>query len=216
MVIGGIAVIAHGVQRMTTDIDAVIQGDAVLVRTLIAQLRQHHIVTRVADAEAFAATNLVLLARHHPTQIDLDLSLGWTIFEHEAIAAREMTRFGRVLVPMAAVDDLLVFKAIAGRPRDVDDAVTLLTLYPNIDMIRVRARVQALVRAAEAPELEAGLERIISTFAAIRAPRSPDAKSRVRPRRSTVAARKAVAPSPAKKSAPTKRAPTKRPKPSRK
>jgi len=31
MVIGGIAVIAHGVQRMTTDIDAVVQGDAVSV-----------------------------------------------------------------------------------------------------------------------------------------------------------------------------------------
>jgi hypothetical protein len=34
MVIGGIAVIAHGVQRMTTDIDAVIRGDAVRVRSL--------------------------------------------------------------------------------------------------------------------------------------------------------------------------------------
>jgi hypothetical protein len=27
MAIGGIAVIAHGVRRMTTDIDAVVQGD---------------------------------------------------------------------------------------------------------------------------------------------------------------------------------------------
>jgi hypothetical protein len=35
MVIGGIAVAAHGVQRMTTDIDAVIQGDAVSVATVI-------------------------------------------------------------------------------------------------------------------------------------------------------------------------------------
>ena len=40
MVIGGIAVIAHGVQRMTTDIDAVIQGDAVSVRALINVLRR--------------------------------------------------------------------------------------------------------------------------------------------------------------------------------
>ncbi len=31
MVIGGIAVIAHGVQRMTTDIDAVIEGGAATV-----------------------------------------------------------------------------------------------------------------------------------------------------------------------------------------
>jgi hypothetical protein len=210
MVIGGIAVIARGVQRMTTDIDAVIRGDAVLVRALIDRLRRHHIVMRMADAEAFAATNLVLLARHHPTQVDLDLSLGWTTFEHEAIAAGSMTRFGRVSVPMARVDDLLVFKAIAGRPRDIDDAVTLLTLYPDVDMIRVRTRVRVLAKAAEAPELEVGLEQIISTFAATRARRSSDMKSRLRPRRSTAAAAKVAAASSARKRATARRGPRKK------
>ena len=57
MVIGGIAVIAHGVQRMTTDIDAVIQGDSVQIRELLSVLRQHRILPRIDDAEAFAATN---------------------------------------------------------------------------------------------------------------------------------------------------------------
>jgi len=40
-------------------------------------------VTRIDGAEAFAATNLVLLTRHRPTEIDLDLSFGWTVFEYE-------------------------------------------------------------------------------------------------------------------------------------
>jgi len=35
MVIGGIAVIAHGVQRMTMDIDAVIRGNAVAIHAAI-------------------------------------------------------------------------------------------------------------------------------------------------------------------------------------
>jgi hypothetical protein len=111
-------------------------------------------IARIADAEAFAATNLVLLARHRPTEVDLDLSLGWTSFEHEALEARAATRYGNVSVPMARVDDLIVFKAIAARPRDIDDAVTLLGLCPHIDMGRVCARVRTLARAAEAPELE--------------------------------------------------------------
>jgi hypothetical protein len=161
MVIGGIAVIAHGVQRMTTDIDAVIQGDAVSIHALIDVLRRHHIIARVPNAETFAATNLVVLTRHEPTEVDLDLSLGWTAFEHEALASCANKRFGRVAVPMAGVEDLLVFKVIAARPRDIDDAITLLTLYPNTDMTRVRARVRVLAEAAEAPELLDGLEHVI-------------------------------------------------------
>lgn len=161
MVIGGIAVIAHGVQRMTTDIDAVIQGDAVTVRSLLDVLGHHQIVARIDDAEGFAAANLVLLARHRPTEVDLDLSLGWTAFEHEAIAARVPTRYGHVTAPMARVEDLLVFKALAGRPRDVDDAVTLLTLYPEVDRALVRQRVAALAALAETPELMQGLEAIV-------------------------------------------------------
>jgi hypothetical protein len=154
----------------------VIRGDAVTVRAALNALRRHQIGPRIADAEAFAATNLVLLTRHRPTEVDLDLSPGWTRFEHEALDARAATRFGKVSVPMASVDDLLVFKAIAGRPRDIDDAITLLALYPHIDMSRVRARVRTLARASEAPELEHGLDQIVATSSAL--------PQRTRPRRS--------------------------------
>jgi len=173
MVIGGIAVIAHGVQRMTTDIDVVIQGDAVSVKSLINVLRQHDIVPRIEDAAGFAAANLVLLTRHRPTEVDLDLSFGWTAFEHEALAVRASTRYGGVLVPMVRVDELLVFKAMAGRPRDIDDAVTLLTLYPGIDLASVRSRLSMLAQLAEAPELVRGLEMIIRTAAAQQTRRNP-------------------------------------------
>jgi len=122
---------------------------------------------RIDAAEAFAAANLVLLARHQPTEVDLDLSFGWTAFEHQALAASATTRFGEVTAPMARVDELLVFKAMAGRPRDVDDAVTLLTLYPHTDLTRVRRWVVELAALAEVPELTLGLEEIID---AARAP----------------------------------------------
>jgi hypothetical protein len=129
----------------------------------------------------------VLLIRHGPTEVDLDLSFGWTVFEHEALAARARTRYGHVVAPMARVEDLLVFKAMAGRPRDIDDAVTLLTLYPRIDLTGVRGRVAELAELAElaeAPELMLGLERILRASAAMPAkrtsPRKPSSR-RVRP-----------------------------------
>jgi Nucleotidyl transferase of unknown function (DUF2204) len=178
MVIGGIAVIAHGVQRMTTDIDAVIQGDAVSIAKLIDVLRRHQIVARIDDAEAFAAANLVLLVRHRPTEVDLDLSFGWTVFEHEALVACERTRYGSVVAPMARVEELLVFKAMAARPRDIDDAVTLLTLYPRVDLTRVRRRLVALAELADAPELVLGLEQLVRAAAALPATGMSPAKKK--------------------------------------
>lgn len=50
---------------------------------------------------------------------------------------------------MAQAEDLIVFKSIAGRPKDVQDATTLLVLYSAIDRSRVRRRVSQLAALAE-------------------------------------------------------------------
>ncbi|HEY4106880.1 MAG TPA: DUF6036 family nucleotidyltransferase [Polyangiaceae bacterium] len=173
MVIGGIAAIAHGVQRMTTDIDVVIRGDSIQLPALLSALGRHEIEPRMSQAEAFAAENLVLLVRHSATQVDLDLSFGWTAFECDAIASRVNARYGAISAPMTRVEELIVFKAIAARPRDVDDIQTLLTLYPRIDLSEVRQRVTVLAVLAEAPELLAGLDAIL------RAPRASRRSAKV-------------------------------------
>lgn len=45
MVIGGIAVIARGVRRMTTDIDVAVQGDRVSIPTLLKALAAKQITS---------------------------------------------------------------------------------------------------------------------------------------------------------------------------
>jgi hypothetical protein len=94
--------------------------------------------------------------------VDLDVSQAWSSFEHEAIAAREKARFGRVRAPMSVPDDLVVFKAIAGRPKDIEDAEALLVLHPRIDLVRARQRVAELAAMADAPELVDGFDTIMA------------------------------------------------------
>jgi hypothetical protein len=162
MVIGGIAVIARGVRRFTTDIDAVVRGDAVQPESLLRGLAEQAIVPRIEDALAFAEANLVLLLRHEATGVDLDVSLAWSAFEHDALATSTLTSFGNVRAPMCTPADLVVFKAIAGRPKDIEDAEALLALYPDLDRERVRRRVAELSALAEAPEILSALDELLS------------------------------------------------------
>lgn len=104
MIIGGIAVIARGVRRMTTDIDAAVRGDQADVSALLAALARKRITPRIDDAERFARESLVLLLRHRPTGVELDVSMAWTDFEHGAIAASSRVDFGTIKAPMAQAE----------------------------------------------------------------------------------------------------------------
>lgn len=197
MVIGGIAIIARGVRRMTTDIDVVVRGDETTPAAMLRAFARRRIVPRIEDAEAFARDRLVLLLHHEPTGVDLDLSFGWTSFEHEALAARSDAPYGSVVVPMARAEDLVIFKAMAARPKDIEDAAALLLMHREIDLARVRRNVAELAELADEPSLATGLEAVIALAAAGRASRSGvEPKPEVRPPR-------------APKSKPTKPKPTK-------
>ena len=76
MVIGGIAVIARGVRRMTTDIDAVVRGGAIEISELLRVLARHAFRPRIDDVKAFAEKNLVLLLRHGPDRRIVLFQLG--------------------------------------------------------------------------------------------------------------------------------------------
>jgi len=180
MVIGGIAVIARGVRRMTTDIDATVRGDQIDVVSLLKALAKKRIVPRIRDAERFASESLVVLLEHQPTGVELDVSLAWTDFEYEALVASSVATFGVARAPMAQAEDLVVFKAIAGRPKDIEDATTLLVLYPALDRTRLRRRVSQLAALAEDPAPISVLEAVIAAAGTV-----PRLQTTKRPRRRT-------------------------------
>jgi hypothetical protein len=161
VVIGGIAVIARGVPRVTRDIDIAFSGADVTLQGLADQLARAGIVARIQDAVAFAAESQVLLLRHARTGVDVDVSLAWLPFELEAIGAASPAKVGGITLQVAQPEDLVIYKAIAWRPQDQQDIERLLVLHgARMDLMRIRRHVRELGEAMEQDRLH-GLDILI-------------------------------------------------------
>jgi hypothetical protein len=162
MLIGGIAVIARGVPRATRDVDATVDGSQLDLAGLLSTLAGHDIVPRIDDALDFATRHQVLLLRHEPSGVDVDISIAWLPFELEALAASEMLTLGDVRVPVARAEDLIIYKAVAWRPQDQQDIERLLTLHGrSIDLARIRRVIGEFAAALEEPERLKEFETLI-------------------------------------------------------
>jgi hypothetical protein len=163
MIIGGIAVIARGVARLTKDIDATIAGGGADLDRVLEALASHRIVPRIADAVKFAQESHVLLLRHEPSGVEVDLSLAWLPFELDAIAAAELVSVHGTRVRVPRVDDLVIYKIVGWRPQDQQDVERLVALHGSrMDLNRVKRLTHELAEALEDPERAEEVEELLA------------------------------------------------------
>lgn len=162
MIIGGVAVIALGVPRLTVDIDATVSAQALDIERLADALDRQAIRPRIPDAVAFARTRQVFLGIHQPSDTPVDVSLAWLPFEDEALAASTICDYAGVFVRIPRPEDLLIYKMIASRPRDLQDAEGLLVLHgATMNLDRVRSVVAQFAGVLDDQERPMALERLI-------------------------------------------------------
>lgn len=133
MVIGGFAVSLLGRQRATKDIDAVAVIPNEDWRSFVASGKKFHFQPRIKDWYSLAQQTMVILLEHVTTGTPIDLSVGGTEFEQQAIAHAQPTMLKRLKVPLVRVSDLIVFKALARRPVDWADIDNLLNAHSSVD-----------------------------------------------------------------------------------
>jgi hypothetical protein len=139
MIIGGLAVIAQGHVRTTEDIDVTVSGASVTPQTVVDLAARHRIGSRIDDPVAFAERTQVLLLVHEPTGVEVDLSLAWIPFEEEALARHQVVPFGGTTIRVCHPDDLIVYKLVAARPLDLEDARQLvLRHWTTLDRKRIQ------------------------------------------------------------------------------
>ena len=153
VIIGGVAVSVLGRPRLTQDVDALVTLPEARWAEVLAGTTSHAIVPRIEDALEFARRSRVLLLRHSPSAIDIDVTIAGLAFEHAAVAQREILDVAGVRIPFPRIEDLMVMKAIARRAKDIEDLRGLLAAHPDADVAAVRNWVREFATAASMPDL---------------------------------------------------------------
>jgi len=81
----------------------------------LAAGKRHGFEPRVPDALALARELRMLLLRHTPSGVDIDISVGSLLFEEEALARGQHRKVGGVLLLLPTPEDLIIMKAVAHR-----------------------------------------------------------------------------------------------------
>lgn len=162
MVIGGVAASVLGRPRLTQDVDALAIVPELEWGKVMEIASAHGIEPRIEGALDFARRSRVLLMRHVASGIDIDLTFGGLPFEEAAIAQSRVYEIGGVQVRLPRVEDLLIMKAIARRPRDVQDLEALLAAWPDADIDFVRRWVREFAAAMSMSDILEDFEKALA------------------------------------------------------
>lgn len=160
-IIGGVAIGFLGQPRATQDIHAVTWLDLSETTEFVKSGARFGFFPRISDPIEFAVKSRVLLLQHNQTKIDVDISLGALPFEQEMIERAIEFSTPELTVQVATPEDLIITKAVAHRKRDLLDIDNLVSVYPNLDLARIRQWVGQFAAVLESPELISDLESLL-------------------------------------------------------
>jgi hypothetical protein len=160
-ILGGIAAGFLGESRFTADVDAMILWEDLDLAWLIEKAERVGLRPRKPNPEAFARRTKMLLLVHTASGVNVDLSLGLTPFEVEAVQGSRIIDVEDFSFRIPSPEDLIILKAIANRPQDRLDIERVLQVHPEVDRKRILKWVKDYAQVLETPELVSSIEQLL-------------------------------------------------------
>ena len=154
MVIGGQAVLLYGEPRLTRDIDITLGVGPGRLSDVLQVVERISLKVLVKDAQAFVRRTMVLPCLQEETGIRVDLVFSFSPYERGAIERAKPVKVGQTTVYFTSVEDLIIHKLIAGRPRDLEDVRTVLLKNPQVDVDYIRRWLGEFEQATGEPYRE--------------------------------------------------------------
>ncbi len=162
MIIGGVAASLLGKPRFTADVDVLVLIEDKELPNLLKVAKRLGFKARIKDAVEFAQKNRVLLLKHTKTGINVDLSLGLLPFEKEAIKRSKRFKIANVVFNLPTPEDLIIFKAVAHRPRDIEDIAEIVKIHTKVNKKYIKKITKEFARVLGMPEIWQDIESILN------------------------------------------------------
>ena len=162
VIMGGVAASILGRPRLTHDIDVLVLLDENKWEYFLTAGRRFGFVPRLTDPLQFARKAKVLLIRHEPSGIDVDITFSVLPFEKEVVTHGVWVNIKGVRIPLPTPEDLIIMKAIADRPRDLADIESIMDAHPKLNWRKIRRWVKEFSTVLEMPNILNDLEKILT------------------------------------------------------
>jgi predicted nucleotidyltransferase len=137
MVIGGQAVLLYGEPRLTRDIDITLGIGTEELDRVKRVIKAVGLKTLVENVQEFVRKTMVLPASEEESGIRVDFIFSFSPYEKQAIKRARDVKLGRTSVKFASLEDVVIHKIIAGRPRDIEDIKSILLKNPEHDSLYI-------------------------------------------------------------------------------
>lgn len=153
--IGGQAVIRHGHVRTTEDVDITVVATAADQGDRVINLLSAMGLEPVADDPcAFARLSSLHRCIDADTGFGVDISFVDSPYLQQALGRALVVPTEGYPAPFLGLEDVLVHKAIAGRPQDQIDSMELMARYPGFDQAYVEHWLGEFEQVLEQPIIE--------------------------------------------------------------
>lgn len=171
MVTGGQAVLLHGEPRLTRDIDVLLGTATDRLSDLLGIAQSLDLEPLPPDPASFVLSTFVLPTVNRATGVRVDFIFSMTPYEREAIARARRVLIAGMEVSFASVEDLIILKIFAHRPRDIEDVRSILLKNPGADTALVKKWLRLFDRSNHGEGLLKLFEKILRETRGTSAPR---------------------------------------------
>jgi len=151
MLIGGQAVLLYGEPRLTRDIDITLGVGPERLADIQEMAATWGWQALVDAAHEFVQRTLVFPCQDPRSGIRVDFIFSFSPYERQALERVRRVPIGSAKVCFASLEDTLIHKIVAGRPRDLEDARSIVLKNPDLDAAYVRRWLGEFERSLDQP-----------------------------------------------------------------